>query len=504
MLSNISGIKDELKKRLKDASLAHCQNVADNAAKIAARFGLDENKLYISGLLHDVAAEMNEEDLLRIANDNDVRITENEEKKPHWLHGKVGAILARDIFGIYDEDIISAISNHSGVPDMTEFEKALFTADGFVELCESGAAPSMEELLKCGNLDAAILYLVGVFLKSGMDNGEELDPDYEMTFDYIIEMTQREFNAMRDIRKWVESRMPLYPDEFFDKLVKVHLDHATGIESVTNMRDLGGYDCIYDPDIPDGQEALPRRVRKHMLIRSAYLGGLTEEDAKKLYDMGINYVIDFRGEADQKKMPDRNIEIFKHVTCDLSTLEKTKHQKDVKGVKKGLDPEKYGAQAWVNVEYLKEFDVQKMYKDIYLNDDTRKALKKFLDTLMSDDCTGAVMHCRDGKDRTGVAVALLLMLLGVSEEDIRLDYMASTIPNYATVEIYRDAYDYYDFDKKIISNSLREKSVDMEVFDSVGDWMIKKYKNSEGFLDEVLGEDFDFVRKLREKFTERI
>ncbi|MGL5809932.1 MAG: tyrosine-protein phosphatase, partial [Nocardioides sp.] len=36
-----------------------------------------------------------------------------------------------------------------------------------------------------------------------------------------------------------------------------------------------------------------------------------------------------------------------------------------------------------------------------------------------------VFHCRAGKDRTGVLVAILLSLLGVNDDDIDTDYMLS-------------------------------------------------------------------------------
>ncbi|MDO5025750.1 MAG: tyrosine-protein phosphatase [Trueperella sp.] len=39
---------------------------------------------------------------------------------------------------------------------------------------------------------------------------------------------------------------------------------------------------------------------------------------------------------------------------------------------------------------------------------------------------GVLIHCTAGKDRTGVVVAILLSLLGAAQEDITLDYLASS------------------------------------------------------------------------------
>ena len=39
----------------------------------------------------------------------------------------------------------------------------------------------------------------------------------------------------------------------------------------------------------------------------------------------------------------------------------------------------------------------------------------------------AIIHCRQGKDRTGIMVALLLLLLGVDEATVVVDYTKSNL-----------------------------------------------------------------------------
>jgi protein-tyrosine phosphatase len=44
-------------------------------------------------------------------------------------------------------------------------------------------------------------------------------------------------------------------------------------------------------------------------------------------------------------------------------------------------------------------------------------------TILADPATGpAVLHCAGGRDRTGVVVALMLSLIGVSDDEIAADY----------------------------------------------------------------------------------
>lgn len=47
-------------------------------------------------------------------------------------------------------------------------------------------------------------------------------------------------------------------------------------------------------------------------------------------------------------------------------------------------------------------------------------------TLLTDSTKFPVLfHCTHGKDRTGLTIALIQACVGVSEEDIEVDYMAS-------------------------------------------------------------------------------
>ncbi|MGW5524702.1 tyrosine-protein phosphatase [Gordonia sp. NPDC003950] len=77
------------------------------------------------------------------------------------------------------------------------------------------------------------------------------------------------------------------------------------------------------------------------------------------------------------------------------------------------------------------------------------AFKRIVDALLADEGTPALIHCTMGKDRTGVAVALILDAIGVLRADIVTDYSARAediplmVDRLARMETYGEAVKVY-------------------------------------------------------------
>ncbi len=72
---------------------------------------------------------------------------------------------------------------------------------------------------------------------------------------------------------------------------------------------------------------------------------------------------------------------------------------------------------------LKEMPVTELYLRMV---EHRKTFKEIFDVFASAK-GGVLVHCTAGKDRTGVVIAILLDLLGVSEKTIITDYAFSSV-----------------------------------------------------------------------------
>ncbi len=119
-----------IKKEISSYRLQHTEGVVKVAERMAAREGIPVEKARIAALLHDIAKDLPEKRLIKLASDSDWEIDEYEKRLPQLLHAPVGADIARRKFNISDYDILEAIRYHTvGSPDMGKLALIIFVAD---------------------------------------------------------------------------------------------------------------------------------------------------------------------------------------------------------------------------------------------------------------------------------------------------------------------------------------------------------------------------------------
>ncbi|MCR5834478.1 MAG: bis(5'-nucleosyl)-tetraphosphatase (symmetrical) YqeK [Selenomonadaceae bacterium] len=127
---NVNEMRRELQNRLKRGRFAHSIGVANTAVNLAKRFGADEDKAYIAGLLHDCARQYEDEELIAQAENYSIEIGEVEREMPLLLHPYIGAKMIRDVYGVEDAEISQAIWRHTvGAANMTVLDKIIYFAD---------------------------------------------------------------------------------------------------------------------------------------------------------------------------------------------------------------------------------------------------------------------------------------------------------------------------------------------------------------------------------------
>lgn len=126
----LNEIRDRLGGILSPKRFKHSLGVMETARRLAELNGFDVKKAELAGILHDCAREIRNEEILKICRENNIEIDDISALEPKLLHGPVGAVLAKNEYGIEDEEILGAISCHTtGRKNMTVLDKIIFLAD---------------------------------------------------------------------------------------------------------------------------------------------------------------------------------------------------------------------------------------------------------------------------------------------------------------------------------------------------------------------------------------
>ncbi|MBU6371185.1 MAG: tyrosine-protein phosphatase [Alphaproteobacteria bacterium] len=168
------------------------------------------------------------------------------------------------------------------------------------------------------------------------------------------------------------------------------------LQGQKNLRDLGGYVTA------DGRS----RVKWGEIYRSGALSSLTDDDYRALMPLGIASVVDLRSTDERRKEPTtwRAGAVDAYAKDYVSDGERSLF---AALMAPGATPEMVkAAMAGFYRQMPEQFADQ--YAEIFHR-------------LAGRD-EALLFHCTAGKDRTGLAAALVLIVLGVPRETVRADY----------------------------------------------------------------------------------
>ena len=173
---DIEALMAILQSRLKPVRWQHSLEVARMAVQLARHYGEDVELAEVAGLLHDYAKDLNKEELLAIAEQQELFTDLVEMKLPGLLHAPVGAWLIQQDLQIYDQRILNAVWRHTmGAIDMSPLDQIIFLAD----MIEPGRNyPQQERLyaLAFQNLDQAMLQALDSTIQYCLERRQLLHP----------------------------------------------------------------------------------------------------------------------------------------------------------------------------------------------------------------------------------------------------------------------------------------------------------------------------------------
>lgn len=181
------------------------------------------------------------------------------------------------------------------------------------------------------------------------------------------------------------------------------IDRHLRFHGTINFRDMGGYATTNGG-----------RVAQRRLFRSGHLAHADPEALPEIAALNITLVCDFRIDDERDEHPNR---YHQSHTPDVKTLPVWPFKTP------GYD---------VAAKKLMRGEIEPAEAQGYLRSGYREFVCDQADRfaavftyILERNHPAILLHCSAGKDRTGIAAAILLSALGVSQDDVVEDYMLS-------------------------------------------------------------------------------
>ncbi|KAJ7645969.1 protein-tyrosine phosphatase-like protein [Mycena polygramma] len=255
------------------------------------------------------------------------------------------------------------------------------------------------------------------------------------------------------------------------------------IEGAINFRSVGGFSTSAQSDI----------VKSIVLFRSADPSRITPKGKEQLLALGVRRVFDFRAEDE--------IASYKSTTPVVPGVE---FLRAPVSESRAFDPVSLAAR-------MKEFAGNELETFVTLYHEILEmggpAFEQVFRHMIERPEEPCLIHCTAGKDRTGLFTAILLMLLGVADEDIAKDYTLTAVglEPYMPLLIERfkqrvpDGGDAWDAD-----GAMKMASSRPETMAATLNMVREKYGNAEGWIVSRTSLTTEDILALRQNFLVKV
>jgi protein-tyrosine phosphatase len=247
------------------------------------------------------------------------------------------------------------------------------------------------------------------------------------------------------------------------------------LEGVGNFRDLGG-----------GLTADGRRVAPHRLFRSGSLHRMTDRDRATLEACGITTVIDLRSPAESRQQP----YVWEATTAVPAPLADDRVVADMM--------QRFEAGTITSAELEDWWSLTRVFQ---APEEQVASLRTIFSTLIALPSDEAVLiHCRGGKDRTGMVAALVLDSLGVRREDVMADFLltndaARVEPTDGEIAAFFERFPWFTPEAVAAMQGVRA-----EWLDSLFAGIAERYGSAPRYLADHVGIGEVGVRQLRANY----
>ncbi len=237
---------------------------------------------------------------------------------------------------------------------------------------------------------------------------------------------------------------------------------------LANFRDLGGIAAA------GGRAVSPGR-----LLRSGEVVALAQADKDILVDVyHLRNIIDLRSASERAQKPDDTIQGVAYYPIDV-----------LKDMASKAPDEKHLLTMLDSPAAVDRF-MKQVYALLITEESACAGYRHMLDILLRQNEGATLWHCYAGKDRAGLGAAIVLTLLGVSEEDVMADYLKT---NELRASINRDILAKARQKATLSDAQLTAIGIALDVqpeyLETSYHTAAQKYGSFKGYLAQALGAD---------------
>ncbi len=126
----IEDYKKILKERLTDKRYYHSLCVADEAKRLAIKYGGDVDRAFLAGLLHDITKNAEKQEHFELFDKGNITLSDIEKNSEKLWHAMSGPIYIKEYLDVKDPHVLDAVRYHTTAKkDMSLLELILYLAD---------------------------------------------------------------------------------------------------------------------------------------------------------------------------------------------------------------------------------------------------------------------------------------------------------------------------------------------------------------------------------------
>jgi len=175
-----------IKPFLSEKRYHHSICVSEEAVRLAKKYGANENKAEVAGILHDIMKDLPPNEQLIMMTRFDIVLTDVERNAPKLWHAMLGAAYLENELHIADSEILNAVRYHTtGRADMILLDEVLFIAD-FISADRD--YPGVEELRKAADvsLEEAMIEGITFTIKDLAQFYKPIHPDTIAAYNQVV------------------------------------------------------------------------------------------------------------------------------------------------------------------------------------------------------------------------------------------------------------------------------------------------------------------------------